>query len=121
MYCLNYDVGVYECHTQTRVIYVMHRQYAGICCDTSPVCHLPFGSHGVLFALTFVQCLSVLPSNFHVYVSLPFMNILCNDQMLAASKSVTARMQGDFDEDGDQGGRFRGKPLEPYTKPLADE
>ncbi|KAL0046440.1 hypothetical protein WJX82_000763 [Trebouxia sp. C0006] len=28
---------------------------------------------------------------------------------------------GDFDEDGDQGGRFRGKPLEPYTKPLADE
>ncbi len=41
--------------------------------------------------------------------------------MLAASKSVTAHLQGDFDEDGDQGGRFRGKPLEPYTKPLADE
>lgn len=30
-------------------------------------------------------------------------------------------VQGDFDEDGDQGGRFRGKPLEPYTKQLADE
>ena len=30
-------------------------------------------------------------------------------------------VQGDFDEDGDRGGRFRGKPLEPYTKQLADE
>ena len=30
-------------------------------------------------------------------------------------------LQGDFDEDGSQGSRFRGKPLEPYTKPLADE
>jgi hypothetical protein len=26
---------------------------------------------------------------------------------------------GDEDEDGDRGARFRGKPLEPFTKPLA--
>lgn len=53
--------------------------------------------------------------------ALTLLKVLCTHQMLAASKSFTAHMQGDFDEDGDQGGRFRGKPLEPYTKPLADE
>ena len=47
------------------------------------------------------------------------MKVLCANQMLAASDSVNNHVQGDFDEDGDQGGRFRGKPLEPYTKPLA--
>lgn len=26
---------------------------------------------------------------------------------------------GDMDEDGERGSRFRGEPLEPYTKPLA--
>lgn len=26
---------------------------------------------------------------------------------------------GDLDEEGERGSRFRGEPLEPYTKPLA--
>ncbi|KAL0037815.1 hypothetical protein WJX79_000235 [Trebouxia sp. C0005] len=41
--------------------------------------------------------------------------------MLLRQRIVFLGGEGDFDEDGDQGGRFRGKPLEPYTKPLADE
>ncbi len=68
-------------------MFVLQRQYAGICFGAFTVCKTPFGSHGVLFALTFVQCLSVLPSDFHVCFTV---KILCSDQMLAASKSVTA-------------------------------